>query len=785
MPAAPAGAPAVGGPRGWVAIALCAAAVLIFQVAITRLLSVVLWYHFAFLSISLAMLAVGAPGVWFALRPPGPRTLGRSLGAAALLLPLSVVGIVQLGGRLPRGAGLVDDLASLFPAGVLAIVLMVLAPLLALGTAVCALLLAADGRRIGRMYGADLLGATAGALAVVPLLWLVPTPALVVLTALLPLGAALALRALSPVFVGAVVVGVLGLVAEGSATTLRYTKTYAERTAPLVERWTPTARLTVFSTPWFQDDPTAAFGWGMGSTHTPAPVDQLWLEQDGSAGTPITRLGAGPHTLDHLDHDVTSVGYQLRPPRRACVIGGGGGRDLLTALRAGAEVVDAVELNPATIALVSEELGAFSGDPYHRPGVTAVASEGRAFLTRSPGGYDLLQISLIDSWEATAAGAYALSENHLYTEEAFALYWDRLSPTGLLSVSRWYRGDRLLEGMRLALLGRAALVAAGVARPDDHLALVEAGAIVTLLVSKTPWTADDLARLDEIDRERGFVRHWPRHPGTPPGSVLAQVLEDGPAALEAHGLDLSPPTDDRPFFFQSVPLFGRIDPAVLETVSTNEHAVLVLRWMLAILGGLTGLLFFLPVALGPRLRADAPDFWRGSAYFLGIGVAFMLVESGWIQRFILFLGHPSYATTVVIAALLLGAGAGAVASGRVALGRLQALAPVLGLVLGLTNLALGPLFSVALGLPLAARVAISVALLVPCGLVMGFAFPAGMARFGDGAKAWFWALNGAASVLATVLSLVLAMVVGFNNVVMVGVVGYLLAALALRPGRAP
>lgn len=772
--------PGAAGPRGWLAIALCAAAVLLFQVAITRVLSVVLWYHFAFLSISLAMLAVGAPGVWFAVRPPTEKTLGRALLAASTLVPLSIVGIIQVGGLLPRGEGLVQDFASLFPAGVVAIVVMVLAPLLALGTAVCALLLAAEGRSVGRMYGADLLGATVGALLVVPLLWWVPTPELIALSGLLPVAAAVVLRALPTWVAGALALGIVGLSVEGSATQLRYTKTYEERTEPLFERWTPTARLTVFPRPWFQADPDAAFGWGMGSAYVPREVEQLWLEQDGSAGTPITKLGAGVQELDHLDYDVTSVGYQLRPPERACIIGGGGGRDVLTALRAGAQDVDAVELNAATIQLVSEDFAALSGDPYHLPGVTAVASEGRAFLTRSPGSYDLLQISLIDSWAATAAGAYALSENYLYTAEAFALYWERLSPTGMLSVSRWYKGDRLLEGMRLALLGEEALLQAGVEDPQAHIAMVEAGAIVTLLVSKTPWTAADLDRLDGICAERGFVRHWPVGPATPPRSVLAQVLRDGPAELESHGLDLSPPTDDRPFFFQAVPLFGSIDEAVLSTVSTNEHSVLVLRWMLALLGSLTLGLFFLPFALGGRVRTGNPGFWRGSAYFLAIGVSFMLVEAGWIQRFILFLGHPSYATTVVIAALLLGAGVGSVASSGVPLDRIRAAGPALGVLVAVTNLAMEPLFSGALGLPLAARVGVSVALLVPCGLLMGFAFPAGMVRFGDENKAWYWALNGASSVLATVLSLALAMLIGFGNVVMVGVVGYLCAALLLR-----
>lgn len=773
-------APSAVSGRGYLTIALVACTVLMYQVAITRVLSVVLWYHFAFLSISLAMLGVGVPGVWYSLRRPGERSLGRVLVAAAVAVPASIVAIIKLGGMLPRGFGTVDGLASLFPAGVLLIVIVVLVPLVCMGAAVCLLLIAASGRDIGRMYGADLLGATAGALLVVPLLHLVPTPLLIAASGLLPLLGAVLVRGVRPAAVGAVLVLVVGSIAWGTPYRLSYSKVYWEESdAILVERWTPTARLTVFPAPFFADRPEMGFGWGMGSKYVPRPIRQLWLEQDGAAGTPISELRSSPAELEHLDFDVTSVGYQLRPPQRACVIGAGGGRDVLTALRAGAREVDAVELNPAIIDIVSNTFGEFSGDVYHLPGVEAYAEEGRSFLTRSEGGYDALQISLIDSWSATTAGAFALSENYLYTREAFRLYWERLSDDGLLSVSRWFRGERQLEGARLVLLAQATLADLGVADPGRHIAIVEADALMTLLVSRRPFDDAELARLDEIAHERGFVRHWPLHPGTPPMSLLVGVLQAGSDVIEKHGLDISPPEDDRPFFFQTVPLLGDVDPMVVQLSSPNEHSVLILRWLLGLLSVLTVLLFFLPFVLSRRLDRRA-EFWRGSGYFLAIGLAFMLVEAGWIQRFILYLGHPSYATTVVIATILLGAGAGSIVAARTSIAAIQRYAPVLPVVLAGVNLALGPLFHATLGASFVLRILISIVLLVPTGFLMGFAFPSGMIRFGDGNKAWFWALNGAASVVATVFSLALAMGVGFPNVIFLGVGVYLVAALLLR-----
>jgi hypothetical protein len=762
--------------RGYFAIACLACATILYQVAATRVLSVVLWYHFAFLSVSLAMLGLGAPGVWFALRRPGPHALTRALRAASVAVPLSIVLIFGLGGDLARGEGTVEGIGSMFPPGVLLIIASILVATLSLGSAVCLLLLSAEGRSFGRMYGADLIGATVGALLVVPLMLLVPTPLLVAGCGFLPLAASLALgrgRALVTLGLAA---ALLAALVWNRPFELRYAKSYVEgQSSILYEKWTPTARLTIWNQPSYG---SRAWGWGFGEGYQPTRLRQYWLEQDGSAGTPITELTGSPRDLPHLFHDVTAFGYELRPPGAVCVIGAGGGRDVLTALAAGARSVDAVELNGGIVDALSGPFREFSGNVYHLPGVNAVVSEGRSFLTRTPARYDLLQISLIDSWAATSAGAFALSENHLYTREAFRLYLDRLAPDGVLSISRWSGGTRYLEAVRLVLLARAALVDAGMAEADRHLMVVRSGWVTNVLVSRRPFDDAELARAKNIARDRRFVLQWPAAGGTSP---VARALTEGPGFLTNRGVELSAPTDNRPFFFQNVRMFGKVDPKLAATASTNEHAVLLLRWLTLLIAGVTLGLFFAPFLLA-RWRRQ-PGFWRGSSYFAAIGLGFMLVEAGWIQRFILFLGHPSYATTVVIAALLLGAGSGSVAAARVALDRAVKWAWLPPLVLFGLNALLGPLLEAALGWHVAARVLVAVALLVPPGFLMGFAFPAGMLRFGDENKPWFWAVNGATSVLASVGSLGLAMTVGFERVVLAGVLCYLAAAVLLRPGR--
>jgi hypothetical protein len=767
------------GLRPWLTIALVSCAVLLYEIAITRILSVVLWYHFAFLSLSLAMLGLGAPGVWFSLRAPRTGSLRTALLVSAATIPLSVVFIVK-SRPLLEAVGLAGD------AWIAGIVVFILTPMCSLGSAVCILLLRARGRRIGGMYGADLVGAMAGALLAVPLMTLLPTPQIVGLAGLLPLLGCLLLHPASVRWAIGIGFLLLAAVVWGEPFAVEYNKSYSEsRFSPVWERWTPTARITVFDRPIWSPDADVPWLWGLGSRYRPRPVPQMWIDQDGSAGTPIEHPTGEPAALEHLMFDVTSVGYQLVSPDRVCIIGAGGGRDILTALESGADEVDAVELNGAIVSAISGPFGDFSGDVYHLPGVRPVIDEGRSFLLRTETSYDLIQISLVDSWAATAAGAYALSENFLYTVEAIQLYWRRLSDTGLVSISRWTGGAQQLESARLARLATEALTRLGVAEARRHLALVEAAGVGTLLVSRRPFVGQLLSDIDTIVARRGFSRRWP--PSAPsPDDHVARVLTEGTESYRRAGLDLSPPTDDRPFFFQTVLPLAKVDPTVMERLGPNEKSVTVLRWLLVMLVVLTLVLFFSPFALAGRI-ARHRGFWRGSGYFAAIGSGFMLVEIPWIQRSILFLGHPSYATAAVLAFLLLGAGTGSMAAGRVDLAvlmRWRWTVPVV--VVGAYGLAT-PAFQAALGLPLPARVVLAGAFLLPTGFFMGFPFPVGMLRFGDANKAWYWAVNGAFGVLASASSLILAMAAGFSRVLAFGVLAYggavLLTGSRQRAGR--
>jgi hypothetical protein len=759
-----------------VAIALASAAVLLFETLVTRVLSVTLQYHFAFLAISLAMLGLGAPGVWFSLRPPGTTALRTSFFVAAVTIPASVLAIVKLGARWHS---------------ITLVVFALLAPLLALGSAVCVLLVRAEGSRVARMYAADLVGASIGAIGVIPLLQGIPTPPLVAALAFLPLAAIVIVgprdrRTL--VGVGMIATALCALLAWKRPFALHYTKRYVETIAPIYERWSPTARVTVLPEEALEGvDPTGfaagLFGWGMGTRFVPTEHHELWLDQDGSAGTPIVRWSRTDPVPKFLYYDVTSTAYQIdRSLDRVAVVGAGGGRDVLTAYGAGAHAIDAIELNPYIADAVRNDFAAYSGDPYDLRGVTTIIGDGRAVLTAHHAPYDVVQISLIDTVAATAAGAYALSENGLYTVEAFRTYFRSLSPNGVLSVSRWIEGVGRLEAPRLVLIAQEALVEEGIAEPRTHMIVVKAGMVANLMLFHSPVDEQTIEKVDGVVAERGFKRLWPPV-GPKPGSLIAAALVRGPDFFARRGFDVTPTTDDRPFFFQTTDLLspppGVVDPA------------LVLRKIVLLLSVVTLALFFSPflARLARRRAPRSPRLVSASAYFALIGLSFMLLEIPLVLRTTLYLGHPSRGAAVVLGALLLGAGLGALtiarASPRTMLTALASL-PFVALIVAL---GIGPVATATLAWPLAVRVALVIAALLPLGFVMGTAFPAGMIRFDDVDRSWLWAVNGAASVLASALAIALSMVVGLAISMVIGTLGYMIIVLlwsrASRATNAP
>jgi len=788
------------------ALALTSLATLVYELALMRLFSVTLWYYFAFFVISLALLGGGAAAaILYVRRSWAAERLAMILPAAALLhgFTCALGPAIYLKSHLVIFGG---GASSILCFGLILVLFFL--PFL-LGGAVIAALLSFFPDRVGSLYWADLGGASLGCLLIVPLLWHVPAPELLAWIGLLPVIAALLLhRDLGRPGVpkGLLAGGAACLLLAASSLTpwnpyrVTFSKVRDLNEGLVYTRWTPLARLSVYRSIFFEQG-RSPFGWGMSPRFRGGELDQKWIEQDECAGTPITRFDGDLSGLGFLDYDVTNFAYHYRTFPRVLVIGAGGGRDILAAKRSGADRITAVELNPGMVDIVNNVFGDFSGRPYSLPGVEAVVDEARNYLARQSISWDLIQISLIDSWAASMAGAFALAENNLYTVEAFGTYLDRLSPDGVLTVSRWYWQRSVTETARLVNLAAEALQRRGLRQVAGHIVVVNGNHIATLLASKRAFTDDELRRIDQAAGDLRFRRLWiPEIAAEDP--LVGRILSSPSRADEIARLplDLSAPSDDRPFFFLNVRSI--LDPPPLQLphgLNYGYWPVTSLRILFFLLGGAAIAWTVVPLTLAAgggrmllRIVVHRPQSWL---YFASIGAGFMLVEMSLLQRYVLFLGHPTYASSVVLFSMLLFAGLGSATTDlidrRFPSARTAPLAlAAIGALVSLQTWVVPGVLSSAMGWRIGPRIVLAALLIAPLGYVLGMAFPLGirdLRRKGEVEMIpYLWGINGVFSVFGSVAAMIIAVSSGYNAGLVTGLGAYLLAlvmALWSAPGQ--
>lgn len=454
---------------------------------------------------------------------------------------------------------------------------------------------------------------------------------------------------------------------------------------------------------------------------------------------------------------------------------------MLSALVFGANRVDSVEVNP--IIANDVMLGAFrefSGSIYAHPRVRTFVDDGRSFIRRSPDQYDIIQASLVDTWAATAAGAYTLTENTLYTVEAFTDYLNHLNDGGMLTITRW-----VFDGLRLVSLAQEACAASGWSAAD-RLAVIQQDRVATFLLKKSPFTPAEVARLREVSGRLGFtVLYAPGQPGAPDNDYARLILAANRQDFYAgYPLDIRPTTDDRPFFFHTTKLGDQFEVAFGRSMLFG-NGLSALLTLLGISVAFVILFVLGPLALSGR-ELSGSGWFRWLAYFGLLGGGFMLIEVALLQRFVLLLGHPVYSLTVTLFSLLLGTGAGSVLSRRISQARVRSRVRLVlvGVVVaaGLAVVVIPPVIAAAISASHAARILLATALLVPAGVLMGVPLPAGvrlLAADRPELVPWAWGINGALSVIGATLAVFIAMNWGFSVTLLAGAALYLTATLCL------
>jgi spermidine synthase len=643
--------------------------------------------------------------------------------------------------------------------------------------------------RVPRLYAADLSGGALACLAVVPLLNWIGGP--------------------NTILAAAVVMGIAAAVWADSSGARKLAAGVAVAFILLIAA-NHSDRLidVVYAKGMFRDPAWVEFArWNA--------LSRVEVDRQGQAKAIVIDADASTYIMNcdlahwhdsEWEHDLMSappaLANVLRPHGEFAIIGPGGGVDVLRAVANGSPSVTGIEINPIIAdTIMRGRYAGYAQHLYERPEVHIHVTDGRSYLRSTPQHFDVVQMTLVDTWASTAAGAFALSENNLYTVEAFREYFEHLKPDGMIAITRWeFREPR--EALRVVAVAMDALHSLGVANPAHNFIVASQGALdedgipVVVLAKKTAFTSDEEAAVQAHFKKYAELTpiYLPSQGEPEHHNPFADVItsNDPYRFAQAYAYNVAPVTDNAPFFFFTLKA-GQIlsQQGLREGIDWKVNlGVLVLLAVLAI--SLVAVLGFLvlPLALHAGRQSPLPLL-----YFVAVGLGYILVEIAFIQRFVLFLGHPTYALTVVIFLLMLSSGAGSLFSRRWLPSTELAWMPLVLVIVALgANIFLLPHGLAAwVGFGFGYRLVVCGMLLIPLGFVMGMPFPTGLralaadpvideasgAASNDNAVEWAWAMNASASVLGSVLAMVIAIQFGLTVTLTCGLFAYVLALVLL------
>jgi len=788
-------------PRLFLEIGLICLAAILLEVSYTRVFSFKLVYYFTYVIIGLALLGLGAGGVLVALLPGLRRaTPARLLPALALLGGGSILGGYFVIARVQLNAfdliqhafgGEGRFLVELARLVVLCVVLFL--PFLVAGIAVSTILVS-DPERVGRLYAADLLGAGIGCALAVPLMATIAPPGCVLLAGAIMSASGLRLAATHArgLRLPLAAVALAGVGAALFATRLPDVvpdrlKTMSPQHHPktVFSRWSP-----VFRVDLLDSDLVRSIG--------------LLLSHDGMWGAILPRYDGNPASLVRYDADERSIPFRVLPPRpRVAIIGAAGGNEILASLHFDAAHVTAVELNPVTVSLVREHFKDHIGRVAEDPRVTLLNAEGRSFFMRTSEQFDLVWFVAPDSYaamNAATSGAFVLSESYLYTAEMIEESLRHLSDQGIVcaqfgEVNFDEKPNRTARYLGTA---REALRRFGIDDFPRHVLVATspgfAFTISNILIKRTPFTPEEVQRFTAaVGGVKDARVRYPSSEGA--GHPVDAVITSSPDELRtwygSYPFDVRPVTDDGPFFWHFVPFRSALRPGGGIAASSVEEGMgeRLLLLLLGVVSVFAAVVLLTPLLLRREVWRAIPHKRHTALYFAALGLGFMFLEVSLIQRLTLFLGYPTYSLSVTLFAILVSTGIGSALSERSLPDHRQAVTRLLGVLAVLVAfylLALPPLTRACIGWPLAARIALTTAVLAPLGLCLGMFMPIGLrsvARLSPHSGeyvAWAWAVNGFCSVVASILSTMCSMAFGFDAVMVIAVCIYAVGVLALR-----
>lgn len=778
---------------------LLSSAVLHIEMVQMRIFSLALWHHLAYLVVTFALLGFGASGTLIAVFPSVfTRNIYRTLVVSCLVFAGATVGAFWA-----ISCARLDTFKLLSPAGISYSELTLLfgyysafvVPFIAAGAAVAVLFSVSPSRSYG-LYFMNLTGSAAGvvffSMAIGRLggeLSIVAGCVLAALAALcfsIPSNSRSAVTGSSGMVIvlmglGVCCPSVLKPIPASSKAYGMYLDRF-EDFEVLYSEWNPISRIDVISSrrlmlPWLPED----------GSYPP----HLAITIDGDATTWMWNMGLAPEDVCGIEDDLYASAYHTKRNPDVLVIGLGGGNDVRTALHYNAGRIVGVEINPLIVDLLLNRFTDFIDNICYHPGVEIFVAEGRSFARRTRDKFDIIQMSGVDTWSGLSSGSYVLSENYLYTLEAFGDYFGCLKPGGILSVNRWVF-DPPREMLRMVAVGAESMRRQGIPDPWNHILVMSTSHFCSTLFKTTPWTAKEIATYNWYTRQRDdfIIRYTPGSRLDNPFNALMQAFRKGTERefYDDYLYDIEPVTDDNPFFFDYYK--WRFLPRQIFSSGTGGQiganwpiAMVLLLAMLAQTGFLVLVFIFLPLSHFQNRGLGIPHAPRLIGYFSCLGIGYIFVEIVFMQKLVLYLGHPIYSISVVLSGLLFFSGLGSLLASVMPYWKSHFLTVILALVSTFIVLECAVMPSViesTLQDPLPIRILISLCMIAPVACLMGIPFPTGLKiarQSGSGMIPWAWGANGGSTVLGSVGSIILAMNLGFSFVLLTGACMYLVAMI--------
>ena len=753
---------------------------LVLEIAITRIFSAAIWYHFAFVAVSVALVGLGSSGLLVHYRLKKIKQ-----NWASDLTIASSIGICII---IPITLFIMHSLAS--EVTYLPIFMFLFAiPFFFVGVVISAAF-SAFSHIAGRLYASDLIGASIGAISVVLFLSLIGGEGTTLLVGIIAAVSAIifstTIKSKKKILLscGFLAFAVVLLVASFYTTIFSIqTDPTANKDLPIFLRENPGSEIV--STKWnsfSRIDVVEGISGDCIPSSDPRNPSQCAEEGlvakifiDGGAGTNIISWDGNPESRQGLTSWLQYIPFTLKEDPKVLIIGSGGGRDVIAAIASGSTQVTTVEINPIIYETV-RGYGMRAGNLYDHQYVNSNVNEGRSFISSSTEKFDIIYIPFVDTWASVSSGGLGVSENFLYTVEGFQEYYDHLEEGGKIVAVRW-----LIDSPRFVTTFTQLLENNGVPRDEVYRHLVSVSSestsqdpsVTMSILSKSPFTESEISFLDDSFRRNGYK------PILIPDKVMLEpyqlLLKEGMAISEfseTFPTKVHPVTDDSPFFLS----FEKPIPKILETLLYISIVI-------------AGAFLVLPFLWLRKDSEKSPDLRVSGIviYFAALGMGFILIELALLQKLILLLGNPTMTFAILLFTMLLSSGLGSLTSSRFMEIRVHNLVFVIAGIVGIGifyAIFIPEIIQFVIAEEFVLKVGVSIAVLAPLGFLMGMPLPTGMRVLKNHLPSyipWMWAINGAFSVLGAVLTVVVGILYGASNALGIGIMIYLVAlAVALN-----